>query len=56
MYSGTPVVSDVERPAYDIFLMDMRTKHVNQITTDTLSEQAPVFVRAPVGTRSGAYP
>ena len=57
VYSGTPLVSgDEERPVFDIFLMDMRTKHVKQLTTDTLSEQAPVFVRAPVGTRSGAYP
>lgn len=46
VYSGTPVVSDEERPVYDIFLMDMRTKQVKQLTTDTLAEQAPVFVRA----------
>ncbi len=47
VYGGTPVVSEEERPVYDIFLMDMRTKEVKQLTTDTLSEQAPVFVRAP---------
>ncbi|MBK9147717.1 MAG: PD40 domain-containing protein [Flavobacteriales bacterium] len=46
VYSGTPLVSDEERPVYDIFLMDMRTMQARQLTTDTLSEQAPVFVRA----------
>lgn len=46
VYGGTPVVSEEERPVYDIFLMDMRTKEAKQLTTDTLSEQAPVFVRA----------
>lgn len=45
VYGGTPVVSEDERPAYDIFLMDMRTRQVKQLTTDTLTEQAPVFVR-----------
>ena len=35
-----------ERPVYDIFLMDMRTKQAKQLTTDTLTEQAPVLVRA----------
>ena len=44
MYSGTPLVSAQERPVYDIFLQDMRTKQAKQLTTDTLSEQAPVFV------------
>lgn len=47
VYSGTPVVGDEDRPVYDIFLMDMRTKQTKQLTTDTLTEQAPVFVRAP---------
>ncbi len=47
VYSGTPVVSDEERPVFDIFLMDLRTKQAKQLTTDTLTEQAPVFVRAP---------
>lgn len=46
VYGGTPVVSEKERPVYDIFLMDMRTQQAKQLTTDTLSEQAPVFVRA----------
>lgn len=53
VYSGTPLVSEEERPVYDIFLMDMRTKVVKPLATDTLSEQAPVFVRGhpslPVG-------
>ncbi|HMQ76654.1 MAG TPA: hypothetical protein PKE21_11810 [Flavobacteriales bacterium] len=47
VYSGTPLVSEEERPVYDIFLMDMRTKKVKPLATDTLSEQAPVFVRVP---------
>ena len=45
VYSGTPLVNEGERPAYDIFLMDMRTKQVDRLTADTLAEQAPVFVR-----------
>lgn len=45
VYSGTPVVGDEDRPVYDIFLMDMRTKQAKRLTTDTLSQQAPVFVR-----------
>lgn len=46
VYSGTPVVNEQERPAFDIFLMDMRTKEAKRLTMDTLTEQAPVFVRA----------
>ncbi|MBL7939269.1 MAG: PD40 domain-containing protein [Flavobacteriales bacterium] len=46
VFGGTPVVSDQERPVYDIFLMDMRTKEAKRLTTDTLTEQAPVFVLA----------
>lgn len=45
VYGGTPLVSQEERPVFDIYLMDMRTKQAKQITTDTLTEQAPVFVR-----------
>ncbi|MBK9176146.1 MAG: PD40 domain-containing protein [Flavobacteriales bacterium] len=45
VYSGTPLVSEEERPAFDIFLMDLRTKQAKRLTTDTLTEQAPVFVR-----------
>ncbi|MBK8227674.1 MAG: hypothetical protein IPK70_10925 [Flavobacteriales bacterium] len=56
VHSGTPLVSDEERPIYDIYLMDMRTKQAKQLTTDTLSEQAPVFVLATVATRSGPKP
>lgn len=47
VYGGTPMVSDNDRPKYDIFMMDMRTRKVDQLTTDTLSEQAPLFVLAP---------
>ena len=46
VYSGTPLVSAEERPVYDIFLMDLRTGEAKRLTTDTLTEQAPVFVRA----------
>lgn len=47
VYGGTPVVTGDERPVYDIYLMDMRTKQAKQLTTDTLTEQAPVFAVAP---------
>ena len=56
VYSGTPLVSAEERPVYDIFLMDMRTKEVKPLATDTLSEQAPVFVRGHPSPRVGSYP
>lgn len=46
VYGGTPLVGLEERPVYDIFLMDMGTKQVKQLTTDTLTEQAPVLVRS----------
>lgn len=49
VYSGTPVVGDEGRPNYDIFLKDARTKKVMQLSADSLSEQAPVFVRAANG-------
>lgn len=45
---GTPVVSEEERPVYDIFLMDMRTEQPKPLTMDTLPEHAPVFVRVAV--------
>lgn len=38
MHAGTPLAGDQERPAYDILLMDMRTKKVQGLTTDPLSE------------------
>lgn len=47
VYSGTPLVSAEDRPVFDIFLMDMRSKEVKRLTADTSTEQAPVFVRAP---------
>ncbi|MBK6754088.1 MAG: PD40 domain-containing protein [Flavobacteriales bacterium] len=45
VYSGTPVITGEERPRYDIFLMDMVSGKVTALAADTLSEQAPVFVR-----------
>lgn len=47
VYSGTPLVADDERPVFDIHLMDPRTGKSSRLTTDTLTEQAPVFVLAP---------
>lgn len=46
MNAGAPIVCDEDRPAYDILLMHMRTKQSKQLTTDPLSEQAPVLAKA----------
>lgn len=47
VYDGTPLTKEEERPVYDIHLMDVHTGQVTRLSTDTLTEQAPVFVEAP---------
>lgn len=48
VYGGNALVDGNERPQYDIHLMDMRTGNVTALATDTLTEQAPVFVLGPM--------
>lgn len=46
VYDGTPLTSGDERASYDIYLMNLHTMEVKQLTTEPLTEQAPVFVEA----------
>ncbi|MFZ1689343.1 MAG: hypothetical protein WAU70_18115, partial [Flavobacteriales bacterium] len=47
VYDGNPELDPEKRPAFDIYLLDKKTNKVTQLTKDTLTQQGPVFVRAP---------